>query len=452
MAIISDRMTKRPIDRGPPGERQAYARLFVALTIAAGSVFGCGDPREDVENPREDVETVQSALSASRSFTFGGIQRVLSTVCGKKCVKLVATPGPPGSLRPTFTCGQYAPDCTLPVSGALYADSAALASGVIFPEFNEGPSWQYSGCGPQAVMNVLNYYGVQMPIAEVEQHVPTFALVAGGSNQSIATYPDDVKNSLQELLNNRVAANHFVVSRWSGVQPSIEIPNAINSGNPIILLVNGGDHIQVATGYDQTRAYVIDYAGQGQWRNQSDLGMKLSTFSSVFSTISGVAALDGGFDDYTIITIKYVNEFMIYDPPRSSNVAATVCNVDGSLMHCCPKGYAMVGADWNNNIFSCGPLDTPGILGPPTLDAGTVRNNMHACPFGQVMVGLRLDWNLLACQALPAGSVTGEVVDSSTQNGYPMHACGRGNPNTAAMSGIHADQNLLTCATTNRIR
>ncbi len=441
MAIITDRLTKRPISRGPLDDRRRkrLRASSVAFPSLATALVGA-------------LQLLSVPASAQETFTFDGTERFASTVCGQKCVKGVLYPPViPGFGLGQFVCSQYALDCSSPVGGSLYANSAALASGVIFPAYND-PTWSYFGCGPQAAQNVLNYYGVQMPIEEVAQHVATFGLVAGSQNQSIATFPDDLANGLQGLLDNQVAANHFVVTRSSGVDYGVEIQNAIDSGNPIILLVDGGDHYQVATGYTETEAYVIDYpsgdTSEGnQWRYQSDLGMKLSTAASIFSTISFG---DGGFEDYTVITIDYTNASMIYDPP-GSYVGATQCVVGGYDMHCCPNGYAMVGADPNNNIFTCGPLDVPGNLGPATLDTGTQRNNMHSCPYGQVMVGLRADWNLLACQALPAGAVTGEWVDSSTQNGYPMHACDSGPYDTAAMSGIRIDQNLLSCASTNRV-
>lgn len=455
MAIIGERLTKCPIERGPLDdqrrERRACARLFAALAIAVGSVLGCGGGGGG--DSREDVESVQSAFSLTQTFTFGGTQRFLgtNTVCAQQCVKIAPlVAGPPGSGLPRIQCLQYAWNCNVPpVSGGLFADANALASNVIFPAYNEGPSWTYSGCGPQAGQDVLNYYGVQMPIAEVGQYVPAFTWSAGSDASAMATCPDDLASGLQNLLNDQVAANHFVVSRHTGVDPYTEIPNAINSGNPIILLVDGGYHYQTATGYDSStgRAFVTDFAGNDQWKYVSDLGMQIS---STLQPLSIVPCGWGGLGDDTIINVNYVNGSMIYDPPNSS-VGVNVCYVDGYPMHCCPNGYAMVGADPNNNIFSCGALDTPGYLGPPTLDSGTVRNNMHACPDGQVMVGLRVDWNLLACQALPAGSVTAEYVDSSTQNGYPMHACDGGPYNTAVMSGIRVDQDLLTCATTNRI-
>jgi hypothetical protein len=332
----------------------------------------------------------------------------------------------------------------------LYASFADAASGTIFAAY-EDSTWSYFGCGPQAAQNVLNYYGVQMPIAQVAQYISTFGLVAGDQDQSIATFPDDLASGLQNLLNDQVAAHHFAVARHSGVAPSIEIEKAINAGKPIILLADGGYHYQVVTGYNLGSYYVIDYPSWqttegNRWRTESELGLGLSTGMTFLSdALIGY----GGFSDDTIVTTDYINGGVIYDPPMPG-AAATQCNVGGYTMHCCPAGYAMVGADPNSNVFKCAAMDAPGNLGPPTLDTGTQRNNMHACPYGQVMVGLRVDWNLLACQALPAGSVTDERVDFSTRDAYPMHTCDGGDP-TGAMDGIRVDWDQLSCATTARV-
>jgi hypothetical protein len=423
-----------------------HAHLVVALTIAVGSFF---------ESPGiAQAEYVTEQGAPLTLDVGGGTQRVSETTygCLPSCVKEVPLPFNPYAPGIHFYCAQYssyANSCD-PTSSALYASSADFASGTIFSAY-EDPTWSYFGCGPQAAQNVLNYYGVQMPIAEVAQYISTFGLIAGDQNQSIATFPDSLASGLQNLLNDQVAANHFAVARRSGVAPSIEIENAINGGTPIILLVDGGYHYQVATGYNLGGYYVIDYPSAvtsegNRWRTESDLGMGLSTGMTFLSdAIIGY----GGFSDDTIVTTEYINGGVIYDPPNSQ-AAATECNVGGYWMHCCPSGYAMVGADPNSNVFKCAAMDAPRILGGPTLDTGTQRNNMHSCPYGQVMVGLRVDWNLLACQALPGGSVTDERVDSSTLDTYPMHTCDSGNP-TGAMDGIRVDWNQLSCATTVRV-
>jgi hypothetical protein len=445
MPTTSERLATCPVDRASLDdrrrERRGHAHLFVALAIGAGTVFGCGDGRDD-------LESVQAPLYQTFNVV-GGTQRIGSKTCQTVCLRAVQTlPGPPGSgIGGSLQCVQYGPNCNLPGSaGGLYADYASYTSGALFGAYND-PTWEYDGCGPQAAQNVLNYYGVQMPIDQVTNYISTFGLIAGDHNQNIATFPDDLASGLQNLLGDQVSAHHFVVSRRSGVDVSTEIPNAIDHGYPLIMLVNGGDHYQVATGYRPGGVYVIDYAGDDQWRGQGDLGMQLSTGASIFSTISFGA---GGYEDYTVISLQYTNNGVNYDPP-SSTVAATQCTVGGYSMHCCPNGYAMVGADPNANVFKCAAIDVPGKLGPPTLDTGTQRNNMHSCPPNQVMVGLRVDWNLLACQALPAGSVNGERVDSTTRDTRPMHTCQAGSPYTQAMTGIRVDQNLLACATATRL-
>jgi hypothetical protein len=141
-------------------------------------------------------------------------------------------------------------------------------------------------------------------------------------------------------------------------------------------------------------------------------------------------------------------ENTIYDPP-APGAAATQCYAGGVQMHCCPTGYAMIGALPNQDVFKCAPLGNA--TGSITLDTGTQRNGMHACPSGLVMVGLNVPSNLLACQALPAGSVSGEWVDTGTQDVYPMHTC---QPATAAsfMAGIRVDQNKLTCDGTSLVQ
>jgi hypothetical protein len=111
-------------------------------------------------------------------------------------------------------------------------------------------------------------------------------------------------------------------------------------------------------------------------------------------------------------------------------------------MHCCPTGYAMIGAQVDQNVFKCAPLhDQSGVI---TLDTGTQRNGMHSCPAAQVMVGLRADMNMLACRTIPGSPVTSERVDTGTQDTFPMHVC-QSTLISEAMTGIRIDQNRLSC-------
>jgi Peptidase_C39 like family len=287
-------MTNDPIaGRLPLGSgRTGHAQLALALTITAGLLSGCGDRPED-------VETAESALTTQTStLDFGITTRAKKQTCGQRCAKFTI---PPISFPPQFPrCTQWVTDCSVPSTKVtLHADATAAAWDAVFPEYDEGPAYQYRGCGPKAAQNVLNYYGVQMSIADVSLYVSTFALRAGELDQNIATYPDDLASGLQRLLNEKIAPNRFVVSRHSGVNITTAIQDSIRKGNPIVVLVNGGDHYQVVTGFDSGSAYVTDYAGQSKWRAISDMGTDLPWYYDIL-------IFDGGLEDDTVVTIDYL--------------------------------------------------------------------------------------------------------------------------------------------------
>ena len=118
------------------------------------------------------------------------------------------------------------------------------------------------------------------------QYIPTFGLIAGSNDQSIATFPDDLASGLQHLLNEKVAPGHFTVTRRSGVYAGGEVDKALRAGNPIILLVDGGNHYQVVTGTGTGGAFVIDYPGKDTWRSWTSLGIDLPWYSDIFSTVA----------------------------------------------------------------------------------------------------------------------------------------------------------------------
>lgn len=140
---------------------------------------------------------------------------------------------------------------------------------------------------------------------------------------------------------------------------------------------------------------------------------------------------------------------IIYDPAPGRS--ATQCVAGGWSMHCCPSGYAMVGADVSSNVFKCAPLLT-NLAGARTGDSGTRRNNVHSCPYGSVMAGLRADADVLACVSVPNNGIVTEQVDSDTHDSQRgMRACDPGTP-TGAMSGIDVGSGLFNCARTAQVQ
>jgi len=289
----------------------------VWLLLATGSASSCGDLAED-------VETVQSALSVYYTYAYPDTTRVMKRDCGQKCVQLYLPPD--GNLH-AIHCLKWVTDCSVPgLNTTLHADSAAMNANAIFPAYNQGSSWEYNGCGPQAAQNVLNYYGVQMPIVDVTQYIHTFGLIAGSNDQGIATFPDDLASGLQRLLNEKVAPKHFTVTRRSNVYPTEEVDKALRSRNPIILLVDGGTHYQVVTGTGTGGVWVIDYPGNDHWRQPTDLDMDLPWYSDIFSTVTYGA---GGYEDYTVITIDYKRPCGMLTRNESLGWGDSVSSCDG---------------------------------------------------------------------------------------------------------------------------
>ena len=136
------------------------------------------------------------------------------------------------------------------------------------------------------------------------RYIHTFGLIAGSNDDRVSRrFPTTSPRAWESILNEKVAPKHFTVTRRSDVYVTEEIDKALRSGNPIILLVNGGDHYQVVTGTGAGGVFVIDYPGNDHFRQWTDLGMDLQWYSDIFSTVSFGA---GGYKDYTVITIDYV--------------------------------------------------------------------------------------------------------------------------------------------------
>ncbi len=122
-----------------------------------------------------------------------------------------------------------------------------------------------------------------------------------------------------------------------------------------------------------------------------------------------------------------------------------------SDMHVCPKGFALGGANLNQNSFLCRRVMRPGEEQYVTsqVDTSTVRGDMHACPNGMYIRGVHLGNNLLLCsydQRKGAQEWTTEFNDASTQiNGF--HVCPNDASATSFLTGVRADRDEFLCGT-----
>ena len=119
----------------------------------------------------------------------------------------------------------------------------------------------------------------------------------------------------------------------------------------------------------------------------------------------------------------------------------TGCVVQGVTMHCCLDGYAMIGANIDQNVFKCGQLP---MLGSRLIqNTGLQRQGMHACPAGLVMVGYNSSRDILACQR-QTQAVQSEYVDGNPATQDPvvsMHVCGSATGSQFAKTDKHEKQN-----------
>ncbi len=277
-----------------------HAALLSTFALGASALGACAAPMGD------GTDTIEDPLAAAQVLVEGTTTRRITSTpqCFNVCTGYYYTHPKPGIVAKH--CSGYRQDCSTNSAASLYADDGAVARGEVFPAYNEGSSWTYLGCGPQAAQNVLNYYGVPMPIAEVAQYIPTFALQAGQSDQfvgGIATLPDSLESGLQNLLNAKAGGGTYVVKRTSDEF----------YGNPVILMVKGGNHYQVVTGYEPNgsgnRYHVIDYAGNDAWVNDSDMDLGLSGAAAVLHDAAWISTLGvsdgGGLNDHTVISIEF---------------------------------------------------------------------------------------------------------------------------------------------------
>jgi hypothetical protein len=366
------------------GFLHALAPAFAGFSMIAGCVAGDPGPAT-LDSTDESLRTcyppdiVRTVPANNPTFidtpiNVGfGITRVARTGCGVSCVKQQDC-----FVKDDWvtTCLQWAADCQNPLvpftSFTDFASAGDAAANKLYPENNEGPSWHYLGCGPQAVMNILNYYGVNLTIDQVYQQMNTFYI----SSSAIATFPDDVRDGLQAQL-NRWADGAFVVTRHSGVDDVLGLLKGhLAYGWPSILLVQGGNHYYTVLAASGSSIYVIDYpttstAGPqpGKWVDFNTIDLSINPFSQAGAAlVAGV----GGWLDNTVITIERTGP-----KPPAQPVNPFICPGTTST-YCCVNTPGDAGRCTDRNIrFDIGGADIAS-LGQG--DAVVQTKNMGGCP------------------------------------------------------------------------
>jgi hypothetical protein len=270
------------------------ARKLRGLTLLAVLALppAC-DTADDVEVSDHALSTRDKDVPVSH-----GIVRKERVTCGRRCAQWVLV------NNKAKSCKRWEDDCsqfTVPQGAVLYADDGARATNNPFPAFDDGTGHPYVGCGPEAVQNVLEYFGARdvlgRPITMdiVTQFVKTSNW--GGWSKGLGSYPEWVRDGLQNLLNAFADGNYTVtVKSWTDVGGTLR--SELKAGNPVIVLANGGSHYLTAVGYDGPDFWVVDYPWNGppQKVAYGDLGTEFFDGGDFISDLHG-------WKSQTVITI-----------------------------------------------------------------------------------------------------------------------------------------------------
>jgi hypothetical protein len=280
--------------------------------------------------PEEEIESKSSALITPTPLNVGHIDRVrgVDQRCSLyRCLKYV-----------NFNCVQYTTTCENQVfSDRLYANSNAYNNNWTFPPYQHTgtPAGTYRGCGPQAALNVLSWFGVKLSLDYVASQIVNIDWPASGQ---IGTTPDALVVGLQSLL-DRYASGRFQVRRNRG-GPDAVAAAVTRTKNPVIVLANSGGHYLTATGWTAyTRAdnwgrvyslgpgifHVIDYPWNGAFtRTGGELRME---FEGLPAWIDFFNLNFMGYDPNTYITIERSGD--ILEAGQRLNHGRTITSPDG---------------------------------------------------------------------------------------------------------------------------
>lgn len=201
------------------------------------------------------------------------------------------------------------------VKVVLSATRAAADAGQPFGAYVYPDPHVYKGCGPQAGQNVAAFYGDHYNIWQAASKVPTWSFWYASD---IASTPDGLRDGVKRLLDRgqQVAS----VRRHSHIGSLRDrVVEQLLQGNPVIVLVNSGNHWVTVTGFQAPNKYhVIDY-GHNRWRTDAELGFHGW----------GAGAFTLGFQGYnprTIITMSVARDPSRQDLPAADPNPPNACH------------------------------------------------------------------------------------------------------------------------------
>jgi hypothetical protein len=277
--------------------------LVPALLTAALFASACEAPG--------DTETTDSNLVAPNAppkqedarFNFDLVSRGARTINTVRCKNVCTDSRQVGRDPDHERCVKWEQQCNYEPSFVSLYEDPDIDHSVELAPYSETP-FIYRGCGQSAIQNVLHWYGVNMSLGAIYQQTDSWKAWPWTDGHNIATTPNAVVESLQNLL-DKWASGRYRVESFSGPVLYFVAMANLRRGNPVIVMVNSGQHWQVITGYRQVAGApdqyrVIDYPGNGgMWVSEPDLRRQLEGEFALWAETIGF----GGFDHNKLITI-----------------------------------------------------------------------------------------------------------------------------------------------------
>ena len=212
----------------------------LVLILVAALPAACEVPEEEIEAVDQPLVTKRYPVTVHLYNNGGSVRRWVDVVCGQRYVTI-------GGRRRALPA-----DCTNDVQ-----EVKLLAGPNDSEPFGATAQGPYHGCGPQASANLGGYLLDRwFDVADVKRWTNTW-----GWGSNIGTTPDRLMDSIRSTVN--LDLHSYRLEKHHGAWLT-DMRRYLLNGYPVILLVNGGNHYQMLTGYRAPdEYYVVDYA----WAN-----------------------------------------------------------------------------------------------------------------------------------------------------------------------------------------
>jgi len=279
--------------RSSPVRRPA-ASITAALTLALAT--GCGP------QPDGATEEGQQALTSLNSTTAVHLPRVTRYLRVEKVHFDNINECPTVCTDAIIADGYYVPpacskDCGDKLVKVLLSDSPqnAAIGEMVGAYINPVPRLRW-GCGRQAVQNLLNYYGDQLPLTDIAPGVDSIGFEPFSSE--IAVTPDQLIKGGKTLLDSR-GGQEATITRYSSVQDLRKfVIGELLNGNPPLVNIHDGDHWVMVTGWRDDPSgenyFIVDY-DKGHWVTYESL-----RFGGVNPLVYGY----GGWYPRTVLSVS----------------------------------------------------------------------------------------------------------------------------------------------------